>query len=280
MFTPAPRRIPILIVLLFAADLILAIAPVLDYWAGTPFPRVSNLLNLDSESTLPTWYSSMQWCCAGALFALFAMHAWRSRMRGMLCVVALSLACLAFSVDEIAQIHERLGFASDALLSGGSRHGTALRNTGLWPFLIGAPVLAMLAMVVRGMRHIFLARTPRALWQLVAGLLVMFTGALLIELGANLIDPARGHGGFALAQVVLEELMEMLGVTFITWSAYSLLEAYGFELRTPPHAPARRAQEAARRSDSLTPIASFKFTAGVNSEAGVPAQAYTPAPRP
>lgn len=227
------RRIPLLIALLFAADLALAIIPVLDYEAGHPFQRLSNLFNLDTEGTVPTWYSSVQWFCAGAMFALFAVHALRTKMRGALSIAILALACIAFSMDEIAEIHERVGAAADALMSNGTRNGTALWSTGLWPFVVGIPVIAMLAMALRGTRHIFLARSPQALMLLIAGFIVMFTGALAIELLANLIDAAAPRGGAFLAQVVVEELMEMLGVTLIAWSASSLLHAYGFGLKLP-----------------------------------------------
>lgn len=241
-----PRRIPLLIALLFAADLILALVAVVDYSAGHPFPRLSNLFNLDTESTIPTWFASMQWFCAGAMFALFATHAWLSRMRGALCIAAIAFACLSFSVDEIAEIHERLGSAADALMSGGTRHGTALWSTGLWPFVIGIPVIAMLAVVVRGTRHIFLARAPRALALLIVGFVVMFTGALVVELAANLLQAGAPHGGWFTAQVVVEELLEMLGVTLITWSAASLLQAYGFELVRPAAALQRRVEVTVR----------------------------------
>jgi hypothetical protein len=244
------RRIPPLIALLFAADLTLTAIPVLDFWAGQPIVRLSNLFNLDTESTIPTWYSSMQWLCAGAMFALFAAHAWRSRMRGALCITAVALACIASSVDEVAEIHERLGFASDALMSGGSRRGTALWSTGLWPFVVGIPAIAAVAIAVRGTRHVFLGRAPRALALLIFGFTVMFTGALVVELGANLIDVGARRSGLFLAQVELEESLEMLGVTFIAWSGYSLLQAYGFALRFPAAKLEQRGEVSARPAAS------------------------------
>ena len=242
-----PRRIPLLIALLFAADLTLALIPIVDYAIGHPFGRLSALFNLDTESTIPTWYSSMQWFCAGAMFALFATHAWLSRMRGALCIVAIALACLTFSVDEIAEIHERLGAAADALMSGGTRHGSALWSTGLWPFVVGIPVIATLAVMVRGTRHIFLARAPRALALLIVGFVVMFTGALVVELGAESAGRrVRRNGAWFPRRSSLEEFLEMLGVTLITWSASSLLQAYGFELRLPAAALERRAEVTVR----------------------------------
>jgi hypothetical protein len=236
------RRIPLLIALLFAADVALALIPVLDYEAGHPFQRLSNLFNLDTESTVPTWYSSMQWLCAGAMFALFAAHALRSRMRGALSIALLALACIVFSIDEVAEIHERVGFAADAFMHNGSREGTALWSTGLWPFVIGIPVIALLTVAVRGTRHIFLKRAPHALMLLIIGFVVMFTGALGVELASNLIDASAPHGGWFLTQVVSEEFMEMLGVTLIAWSASSLLQAYEFELRMPAALPQQRVE--------------------------------------
>jgi len=165
-------------------------------------------------------------------------------MRGALCIAALALACVAFSVDEIAEIHERLGFATDALLSGGTREGTALWSTGLWPILIGIPAIVAIAIVVRGTRHIFLARAPRALLLLVAGFIVMFTGALAVEMVANLVSADKSSGAF-LAQVVVEEALEMIGVTLIAWSAYALLEAYDLDISVHPTAGASAPMQSA-----------------------------------
>lgn len=231
----ASRRVPVPVALLFAMDIALVAAPVIDYWSGSPFGRLRHLIDLDAENTLPTWYSSMQWFCAAFLFALLTIHAYRSRLRGLTAVVALALARCAFSIDEIAGIHELLGHKSDALLSGGNRAATGLWSTGLWPFLLGIPVLVMLAAIVIRMRDIFVPRSPHALQLLVAGLVIMFTGALGVELAANLVG--SGNGGLVLSQLVLEEFMEMLGVSFIVWSAFEVLLAYGFELKMPVPTP-------------------------------------------
>lgn len=236
----AVRRIPLLIAILFAADLVLALIPVLDFVAGRPFQRLSNLFNLGNEGTVPTWYSSMQWFCAGAMLMLFATHALRTHMRGSLFISALALACIVFSIDEIAQIHERLGSIANTLLV--DQRASGVWATGLWPFVVGIPAIIVLAITVRGTRHVFLVRAPRALSFLIVGLAVMLTGAVLVELSVNLLPPTGPRGGAFFAQVVTEELMEMVGATFVVWSAASLLHAYGFRLRLPIAAPQRRAE--------------------------------------
>jgi hypothetical protein len=226
-------KIPVPIAVLFAMSVALIVAPIVDFWLGSPFTRLRHLIYLDGEMTLQAWYSSMQWFCAGLLFGVLTLHAYRSRLRGLVAAGAFTLACIAFSIDEIAGIHEWLGQKSDALLPSGTRQQTALARTGIWPILLGVPVLAALAIIVLRMRYLFLPASPRALRLLTTGLVIMFTGALAIELGANLIEKIPENRGLNLAQLAVEEFMEMLGVSFIVWSVYELLRAHGVALKMP-----------------------------------------------
>jgi hypothetical protein len=210
----------------------LVIAPALDFMLSSPFARLRILLDPNAESSLATWYSSAQWLAAGLLFALLAWRALQVRAHGFLPVAALALLCAAFSAEEIVQIHEWLGQRSDALLPGGDRANTALWRTGVWPFVIGAPVLGLLVMLLIGARRVF-ARAPRALPLLAIGLAVMFTGALVVELAVNFIEAGSGERALLLLQHLCEEFLEMLGVTFIVWAAYELLLSYGFALVRP-----------------------------------------------
>lgn len=237
-----PRRVPLLICLLLFVDVALALAPLIHHAAGAPFPRLHNFFDLDREASLPTWYSSMQWFCAGMLFALLPLYAWRRRLPGLVPMAGLALTCLVFSADEIAGVHEWLGKSSDALLPGGDRDGTALSQTGLWPMLIGIPVTIALGVMVYRMRRAF-APAPIALRLLIIGLAVMFAGALLVELVVNAIPEGPEGAHLMLAQHSAEEFLEMLGVSLIVWSAYAVLDAYGFELRAPAsfHEPAQTA---------------------------------------
>lgn len=117
------RGIPAPIAALFAMNVVLILIPVVDFWLGSPVREFRKLINLDAETTLQAWYSSMQWFCAGFLFSLSTLHAYRSRLRGLMAMAAFAMACIAFSIDEIAGIHEWLGHKADALLPGASRKG-------------------------------------------------------------------------------------------------------------------------------------------------------------
>lgn len=230
------RRIPVFIAVLIALDVALVLAPMIDFWLGSPYAIVRNTLNLDSEHSLPAWYSSIQWFCVGALFGVLAIGAFMSNFKklppGFATMAIFSLVCIAFSADEIVGIHEWLGLRSDALLPGGDRANISLWRTGVWPLLIGMPVVVIFVYMVMRMRRVF-APSPRALRLFIGGLALMFAGALLLELAANLIATPKESRGLVMLQVGAEEFLEMLGVSVLAWSALDLLRAYGVELRAP-----------------------------------------------
>jgi hypothetical protein len=224
------RRIPAGIAVLFVIDVALVLAAVLNYLAGSPFSQLRNWLDLDSEFSLPAWYSSMQWLCAALLFGWIPASLWPRRVNGMWSLGAISLLCVAFSIDEILGIHEWLGRQSDVLLPGGDRHTTSFARTGIWPFLIGIPVVLVLALLLNTLQRKF-ARTARvACIRLAAGVATMFFGALIVELGKNLVAAGADGGRFAMLQLATEESLEMLGVSFIVWAAYEFALSHGLAL--------------------------------------------------
>jgi hypothetical protein len=229
------RRIPVGIALLFAIDASLVLAALLDYLAGSPFSQLRNWLNLDSEFSLPAWYSSMQWFCAAFLFGCISISVWRHRAEGMWALATFSLLCLAFSIDEILGIHEWLGRQSDALLPGGDRHSTSFTRTGIWPLLIGIPVVTVLAVLLIFLQRMFVRTARTACIRLVAGVVIMFTGALIVELGSNVVAAGAGGDGLVILQLATEELLEMVGVTFIVWAAYEFALAHGLAITLPAH---------------------------------------------
>jgi len=233
MYSFRRRRIPAGICVLFAADIALVVAPTLDYLVGSPFSAVRNWLSLDSEFSLPAWYSSMQWFCAAMLFGLIPAYLWKRRLPGMWALAALALLCLVFSIDEILGIHEWLGRQSDALLPHGHRDHTLFSRTGIWPIVIGLPVVAILAALLLSLKRVYTRSGKHACRRLVAGVIVMFSGALLVELANNFMETAVAGGGLALLQVVVEEFLEMVGVTVIIWAAYDFTVAHGFALSVP-----------------------------------------------
>jgi hypothetical protein len=235
-------HVPLGITVLLGVDIGLILAATLERLLDTPFGQVRVWLDPDLETSLPTWYSSMQWLCAAVLFAIVPLQRWRQPPPGFAALCAMALLCLLFSIDESIGIHEWLGHKTDALLPEGTRASTPLGATGIWPFVIGIPVILLFAVLIRMMRRLLLPSTRLARRRLVTGLVILFSGALLAELALNVA--ARTE--LAFAQTAIEELLEMIGVTFIVWSGYEFVRSYGFVLvAKEPGAPAKAMSQVA-----------------------------------
>ena len=207
----------------FLADALLLAAYVVDERAKHPLGR---LLNLDEEQNFPTYFSSMQLLCVGALLGLFA---WRNFDRGRSktwLLWGLPLLFLMMSVDEYIGLHEYVGTKVDWVLPGGSRDTSAFHRTGIWMFVIGAPFVAATGCYVYALREYF-AAAPGVLLKASVGFGIFMAGALGLETISNFV-PACSLGG--MIRVLLEEGCEMVGVTVILWAAYDLLLAHNFRL--------------------------------------------------
>ena len=206
---------------LYCTDAALTLAYLVNVWAGHPYMLVSRLLDLDGEANLPTWYSSEKLFLLALLLGLFAVRApGRARSRLLLLPAVLTLV---LSMDEVASIHEWVGFRSDALLAGGERVGTLLPVTGIWMFLLGPLLLLVTAVAYRAMSP-WLAASPAAKRLYLAGFSVMILGAMGVELAANVVTPGTWA---ATLQIAVEELGELVGISTLLWATLELLGAHG-----------------------------------------------------
>jgi hypothetical protein len=207
------RNAPRPIRLLLLGDLALGLLYLGNKLAGAPSVKVTRLLDLDGEANLPTWFSSMQWAAGAALVGFVCMRRHEKKASAALACLALSLLFLALSVDEVSQIHEKLSIGVSGKL--GSGQG---RFKGMWLPALGLPMLAIAALCVRQMKPVFDA-VPGSLRRLVLGLGVFGLGAFVIEPVLNILGVRA-----APALILLEETLEMIGVTFVLWSLFALAE--------------------------------------------------------
>lgn len=199
----------------FFVDAGLCIAYVLNYLAGQPFGKITSLLDLDGETSLANWYSSTKYFCAFVLSALFACRKYRHGSRA-LSLILLAGIFLLMSIDESVQIHEWLGLKSDVLLPEGSRRATLFKRTGVWMYLFGLSFLAGFLLLACSLKTHF-SENPSRFRKLVIGMLIMLTGALGVETLSNFVER-----GLLIAEVVLEEGLEMIGATVMLWAAYDM----------------------------------------------------------
>lgn len=225
--------IPRFIQAAFAIDLILALAYFINLLIGNPVEQVAKLIDLDRERSLPTWYASILWFGAAVFAWLFATAKIpRPRLTAWF-LFLYPAGILAFSIDEVAQIHEALGAALDDLLLEGPRSGSIFSVTGVWFLVLGVPFALATAAAFIGLLP-ELRRSPRAVTKLGIGLAVFLASAAGLEALSNIPAPGSFLAGL---QVLVEESLELFASTLVLWGTYELvIDAVGTPTVTPSHA--------------------------------------------
>lgn len=200
--------------------------------------------HLDSETSLATWFSSMQF--AALALVLFAL--WR-REGGLWLLLA--AGALFLSADEAAGIHEKFGSLVRHEVSRGVpgtfRGWLRLEYPSYYWALLYVPLAVPAAAVVARFLWIRLERHRSAiLW----GIGIFFAGAVGLDflegwLGTEAHGPLQA-GSLLVDVVVLEEVLEMLGVTLVLAACLEhAARRFGLPEGGDPAPP--------RRSDTVTP---------------------------
>jgi hypothetical protein len=220
----SPRKVFLIlgvIALYFAVQSLIAeylIENVLDENANRSVIMAIDLFSVNTEQTIPTWYSMILLWIASVLLAAIAMVKSVSQAKDRLYWVGLAVIFLYLSIDEGAVIHE---IAADWLQT----------NTNLSGFLtFGWQIVAAPLVILFGLLYLrFLIRLPvhtRNLF-ILAGL-VYVGGAMIIEgISANQWDIGGGVSYTYLVIATIEEFCEMIGVVIFI---YALLR-YMVEMR-------------------------------------------------
>jgi hypothetical protein len=216
---PSGIVIPRFVVILLGVDLALALGYLAYYLLGRPFDPLARFIDLDGEANLPTWYASIQWFCVSAALWVFAERQFvRPQIRSWL-LFLLPAVFLAFSLDEVAGIHEWLGGHSDAVMPNGTRADSPFSKTGVYFIVIGVPFVILLVGLIAAVGP-YLARFPRAFALFSVGMATFVTGAIALDVLSNYVTADSLPG---VAQVTIEELTEMIGATVVLWGACELV---------------------------------------------------------
>ena len=202
--------------LFFAADVLVGLLYIVNQAMGHPYAKINRLVDLDGEANLPTWYSSLQWAATAGLFAFVVYRQRRRRAESMLPLLVIAVVFLALSLDEVAQIHEKLSIGANGKMGAGEG---GLR--GLWLPILGIPMLGVVAIAARKAKTAF-DDSPGSFLCLMVGMVVFGLGAFGVEPIVLRFLDSPGH-----VFVYLEETMEMVGVTFILWCGYIIARREG-----------------------------------------------------
>lgn len=232
------KKIPGIILLLFAIDLLLAIVYMANRFAGEPFYKLAILFDLNGEGNIPAWYSSIKlfMISAGSLFLLVKngrkdhKHSWS--------LYLFPLLFLVMSIDEISQIHEWIGGKSDFLLPGGSRANTIFPHTGIWMFLIGIPAICLAIYLLSIFKATIKGRKV-TFAKLFLGTTIFLLSATGTEILSNFV---QSNAFWLTIQAVAEETGEMIGTTIILYGLYELLcfNRLRFEFNEPEERTSQR----------------------------------------
>jgi hypothetical protein len=219
VFVVTPRLLLLVLVpAIVALNVLNAIAVFLYHHRHHQGGRFFRTFSLDKEANVPSWFSSALLLTAAAVLALVALDALARRARWDRHWVGLSLVFVVLSLDETAEIHERIGSWLRAHLH---LHGP-LHYAGV------VPALALALFV--GVAYLrFLRALPRVtrLGILIAAAVYIF-GAAGVEAASGWW--AEGHGSRSTAFLLvstIEENLEMIGTTLFILVLLSYLARYG-----------------------------------------------------
>jgi len=210
--------VPVIVRVLIGLDLFFAGLYILNLLWGSPYQASNMLLDLNSETSFSTWYSSIKLFCIAVLFGIFCWHL--KKENGAVPIILLLLPALfcLMSMDEIVMLHETLGDQGDARLTdGGTRKDTAFKKTGAWFLLIGIPFLIGFFIYLKLVKKLF-NPYPNSFAKLGLGMAIFLSGAVGFEFVSNLVPDGRPMYLVRL----LEETLEMLGATVMLWAAFSV----------------------------------------------------------
>ena len=179
--------------------------------------RFFRTFSLDGEANVPAWFSSALLLSAAALLALVAVDAFLRRERWARHWTGLSLVYVLLSLDETAEIHERIGSWLRAHLD---LHGP-LHYAGV------IPALALAAFV--GIAFLrFLRALPRVtrVGIVVAAALYVFGAAGVEAMSGWWAESHQGSTALLLVSTV-EENLEMAGTTIFILVVLHYLARFG-----------------------------------------------------
>lgn len=225
----APLRVPPanhVLALLLGIEFLLAALYVLSSYLG----GVSTF-DLNAENSVSNWFSSVQLILlAILLFALSRRECARGETQAARAIGVLSLAFVFFSLDEVAQIHEKITVSL--------KHYEAIPRVrgdhGIWIFVYSVIALGILLLIGPGLWR-YARRNPANSLRFGAGGLILVVGAVGMEI---LGDMQIFVGSL---EVLSEEIMEMSGVSVMVWACLRDLEAAPVRICTapPPSRPSR-----------------------------------------
>ncbi len=213
---------------LLVSEALLALLHIIFTWEEliSSIPKkIWRLFHVDHEMNLPTWFSVSQLTLlALILILIFSLERYRSvHSRGNWLWLIFAAGALFLSFDEFAEIHEKSGAFVKAYFFDDARQGTFLYMLKQFPSYYWALVYVPIAVPIGTFLGVYFWRKlgPARSWA-IGGMVIFLTGAVVLDH----LEGRYGNSGYRIAMdmfgmrfrfdiFLLEELMEMIGITMI-----------------------------------------------------------------
>ena len=213
---------------LLVSEALLALLHIIFNWGliGSIPKNISRLFHVGRERSLPTWFSVSQLTLfALILLLIFLLKRYRSvHSRGNWLWFIFAAGALFLSLDESAGIHEKAGSLMKAYFFDDARKGTFLYMLKQFPSYYWALLYVPIAVPIGIFLGVYFWHRlgPARSWA-IGGMVIFLIGAVVIDhLEGRYGD--SGHHRIAMDMFgmhfrfdifLLEELMEMIGITMI-----------------------------------------------------------------
>ena len=201
-----------LICWLFRISGILVICHLANVVTGGPSWQLERLFDLGLEANIPTWFSSALWAIASVVAYQCVQLAEPRREKRLWFLISMGL--LAFSIDEVAQIHENIFRIIDLFFPKIIQHEilTNFKRSD-WPIIASPFLLAVLIWLWVTLKRV-LQGSSRAATLLGLGLFMIIFGGWGLEITINFLNHDALQWVWDI-ETVFEESLEMFGAIVI-----------------------------------------------------------------
>jgi hypothetical protein len=197
---------------LIAIECLFVIVYAIDALLRERFWLLHALFDLDGEANIPTWFSSCQLFLIGAILFLLGVMPHKSERPSRPFLLVLSVRFLLLSLDETAQLHERI-------TQGVGRRYIDWLPEFVWgraSLTLSLPVVAtfMLRLTLRDLSAIWRWSPRLSLLAMAGACISIFGGVVMEAIGYKLLQYGSPFYKF---EVAIEESMEMFGASLILY---------------------------------------------------------------
>lgn len=210
---------------LFIGLVLIEITFVIGYFAAAVIPinKLYKIFNLDGESTIPSWFSSMQLFLIGLIFWTKSIQPNNFPFIPPIFFRAVGAGFIYLSADEACQFHEKIGNTLRVIDNGTNviPHFEGGNGHGFWLLPYFLIVISLVLIFVKDIIAFFKYYKHSAI-VMICGLSISILGAVGFEIiGYGLRDSNQFLP--YIFEVAAEEFFEMLGFSLFLYGATLML---------------------------------------------------------